>query len=168
MFPLPKALLIIDMQAGFMRQGCEDLVPKIARLAGFFPENAIFQLRYRNYPGSAFARFLDWQECTDSQESALLPEMEKIGGHIYDHWGYLPPPELVQALKPLAQVGICGVDTDACVMAACFALWDAEIRPWILADYCFSSGGKPLHQAALDLMRRQFGGNSILSGEYRQ
>jgi hypothetical protein len=46
-------------------------------------------------------------------------------------------------------------------MAACFALWDADIKPIILADLCASSGGAMFHEAALDLMMRQFGAGVV-------
>lgn len=160
----PDALLVIDIQQGFMRNGAEAVLPKIKDLVHHWPQDRLFYLRYRNYPGSLFARHLDWHEFMTTDQVAIVPEVYIDGAPVFEHYGYRPPDTLIEVLKCYETVGICGVDTDACVMAAVFALWDAEIRPVLLADYCASSGGEQFHRAALDLMLRQFGMHAIIRG----
>ena len=54
-------------------------------------------------------------------------------------------------------VDVVGFDTDACVLSACFHLFDMDCNLRILTDYIYSSGGNIIHKAALDIMKRQFG-----------
>jgi len=160
-----KALLVIDVQHGFMQQGAEIVVPRIRDLVGAWPEDDIFYLCYRNYPGSFFSKNLDWTECMTGEAVAIVPDVYKKGRPVFEHYGYKPPEGAMQALRQYQSVHICGVDTDACLMAAVFALWDAEIRPVVLEHYCASSGGPHFHQVAVDLMLRQFGTGCIVRGQ---
>jgi len=160
----PDALLVIDIQKGFMRNGAELLVEPIAKLVRRWPTENVFYLRYRNYPDSLYARHLDWHDFIAGDNINLMPEVYLDGAPVFEHYGYRPPDELIAQLKNFRAVHICGVDTDACVMAAVFALWDAEIQPVILANYCMSSGGIQFHRAALDLMLRQFGAKCVQHG----
>ncbi|MGE3771155.1 MAG: isochorismatase family protein [Bdellovibrionales bacterium] len=155
-------LLVIDMQHGFMRGSAKDIIQPVARLAASYPAEKVYYLRYKNYPGSSYTKFLDWHQFMTTDQTNIVPEVYRQGCAIFDHYGYAPPPELIAELKKYQTVGICGVDTDACVMAAVFAVWDAEIRPIVFANYCASSDGPMFHKAALDLMLRQFGTTSVI------
>jgi nicotinamidase-related amidase len=158
----PEALLVIDMQKGFMKSGAETAIPAVKEVVTKWPVQDLYYLKYRNYPGSLFTMHLDWHEFMTSDQVDFEPGIYVEGAEVFDHYGYRPPDELLAKLKKYKTVGICGVDTDACVMAAVFSLWDSEIRPVVLARYCASSGGDQMHRAALDLMLRQFGVHSIL------
>lgn len=161
----PAALIVVDMQFGFMTNGADRLVPEIRDLVALYPVERVYYLRYRNHPGSLFTRYLNWHAFMTSDQSAIVPEVYRPGSRVFDHFGYSPPPEMTDVLKAddLTEVGICGVDTDACVLAALFNLWDHDIRPIVLSSYCYSSGGENLHRAALDLMMRQFGFGSVFT-----
>ena len=161
----PDALLVIDMQVGFMKKGAEATIAPVSELVRKWPVENLYYLKYRNHPGSLFTQHLDWHSFMTAEDSTLVPEVYVEGAPVFDHYGYGPPDELIAALKKYKTVGICGVDTDACVMAAVFSLWDAEIRPVVYAEYCMSSGGAQIHQAALGLMLRQFGVNGIIKGK---
>ncbi len=84
-----------------------------------------------------------------------------MAGQVFEHYVYGLPQSLIEKLKAYPRVGIAGVDTDACVFAACFNLWDCGVQPIILANYCSSSGGSMIHKAALSIMQRQFGADSL-------
>ncbi len=161
----PEALLIIDIQHGFICNGVEEILPSLVELVQKWPCEDLYYLKYKNYPGSSFTRYLDWHEFMTSEQASIVPEVYVEGSAVYNHYGYAPPEDLMVELNnKYENIGICGVDTDACVMAAVFALWDAEIRPFVLAEYCASSGGSQFHRAALDLMLRQFGTGSVIQG----
>lgn len=159
----PCALLIIDMQNVFLRS-LGHLIPKVQELAESWPEEDIYWLRYRNHPGSLYERHLDWSDAT------LADDIEMIDGKGQDkkfwHYGYSPPLELITELKEKYETAyVCGVDTDACVYAAMMTLWDNEIRPILLSDYCGSSGGQHFHDVALSMMNRQFGMDATKPGK---
>jgi nicotinamidase-related amidase len=157
----PEALLIVDVQYGFMGKGADRVIQPIAELVQKYSADSLYYLKYLNHPDSLFTKHLDWDGCMTSNQTDIVSDVYIQGSQIFNHFGYLPPSELLTALAKYKTVGVCGVDTDACVMAAVFALWDAEIHPVVLSRYCASSGGENFHQAALDLMLRQFGAGCI-------
>ena len=53
-------------------------------------------------------------------------------------------------------VDVIGFDTDACVLSACFHLFDTDCDLNILTDYIYSSGGETMHKHGLAVMKRQF------------
>ena len=53
-------------------------------------------------------------------------------------------------------IDVIGLDTDACVLAHCFAMFDRDIRFRVIVDGVYSSGGKDMHEAGLACMKRQF------------
>jgi nicotinamidase-related amidase len=156
-----KALLVIDVQYGFMKAGADVVVPRISQLTKTWPAEDVYYLKYRNYPNSFFAKHLDWTDCMTGDDVNIVKEVYLEGRPVFEHFGYMPPSELFAALRKYEVVNICGVDTDACVMAAVFALWDAEIKPMVLEYYCASSGEENMHKAALGLMLRQFGVTAV-------
>ena len=52
---------------------------------------------------------------------------------------------------------VIGCDTDACILATAFKLFDENYEFRVLSDYCFSSGGKEVHDSAVEIMKRNFG-----------
>lgn len=161
---MPKAaLIIVDMQNVFLKQSSH-LVTPIQELAESWPEDGVFWLKYRNTPGSLFEKHLFWSEAMVSPEIDLI--QSKHQKNIYTHYGYSPPQEFIDHLqaKGYTSAYVCGVDTDACVYACMMKLWDNEIRPVLLKDYCASSGGVNFHDVALNLMIRQFGMDSVIAG----
>lgn len=156
-----KPLLIVDVQQGFIKNGAGTIIDPIRSLLDSW-NGLVYYLRYKNYPGSLYTQHLDWHEFMTSNQHDIVPDIYKSGCEIFDHFGYAPAAELIEKIKPHGEAYICGLDTDACVMAAVFACWDNEIRPYIIADCCACSDGESFHKAALDIMLRQFGVKSVI------
>ena len=72
--------------------------------------------------------------------------------------------ELLTQLNDYEELGeayICGLDTDACVLATAVGLFDRTITPIVLEAYCFSTGGELYHEAGLKCLERTIGKNQI-------
>jgi len=59
--------------------------------------------------------------------------------------------------RKIEQVDICGFDTDCCVLATAYDLFDSGYRPFILKDLCFSTAKEKLHNPALKIIERSCG-----------
>src|ERR1700754_765560 len=59
--------------------------------------------------------------------------------------GYLTPPQLVYYLltQTVDRVFVCGLQAETCVLAAGFALFDAGLKPTIIADAVVGSALEP-------------------------
>ncbi len=155
------ALIVIDMQKGFLRRQ-PDLVRAVSNLTSQFPAESTYWLVYRNHPESLFVRNLGWGQMMSSPEIDMADGLTPDPARTFRHESYSLPSALTERLKGCKTVGISGTDTDACVQAAAFDLWHAGIQPLLIEPCCGSSGGAQFHKSALDLIRRQFGTQAIV------
>lgn len=161
-----EPLLVIDLQPAFTRKVTPQYLSGVMAFVSEWPEDLTYWLRFMNHPDSLYERHIDYSNCTLSTESALLdcpPPHDNARRKVVPHFGYAPPADFIEQLKKDGhkRAHLCGVDTDACVMAACFVLWDAGIQPVIHAEQCQSSRGPEMHHAAISMMFRQFGMHSM-------
>ena len=137
-------LLIVDAQVGF--DPSHDLLARIEDASHGY--RTVVMTRFINQPNSLYRTVLDWHG--DGGELALQIPCTLI----LDKTGYGLASSHIEALKGLCvEWHLCGLETDACVLACAFSLWDARMRPIILHDMCDS----PLHTEGVAVARRQFG-----------
>jgi nicotinamidase-related amidase len=98
-----------------------------------------------------FARQLGWQPAPD--DDSLI-----AADHIFIKHGYAPTPETISHLKSLApdRVLVCGIQTDTCVLAAGFALFDAGLQPTLISDLTVGSSLDRSGKLGADLWRHHF------------
>jgi nicotinamidase-related amidase len=144
-----SGLLIVDLQIGFGPK--PELVDRIQTAATDF--NMIVMTRFTNPLGSLYRSVLNWNG--DGGELALhLPR-----AIILDKIGYGLTASHLEVLCGCTEWHICGMETDACVLACAFSLWDAGLRPVIRPELCDS----PLHNEWITVATRQFGKYSAQS-----
>lgn len=138
-------LLVVDLQEGFNPSA--DLVDRIKGALALYEEVAF--TRFVNPPESLFRSQLHWFE----NGGPLC--LSKEGSLVLDKSGYGLTAEHINALRSLgcAQWHLVGVETDACVMACAFSLFDAGIPVKIVDEACESD----FHFRALPLLIKQFG-----------
>ena len=59
------------------------------------------------------------------------------------------------------KVFVIGVDTDCCVLTTATGLFEHNVRPVVLSQYCNSNGGEESHKAGLLCMSRLIGKKQI-------
>ena len=144
-------LLCVDVQ----REFAKDLHGKrlYQKLLTFISEahtiyDKVIALVYENKDNLNMRRMVCWDEME-------VPEnLEIRADDYYFHSGYCPL-ELPK-FTITDTVDVIGYDTDACVLATCFRLFDANVSFQILVNGIWSSGGKKAHQVGLVVMNRQF------------
>lgn len=147
------AMMIIDVQAATPVP--KPILDKIRARSAKFPLR-IFT-KFVNPPGSLFRRKMHRHSCApDHPESRLLiePQPPDI---VLEKYGYGLSADHIRVLRSrdVKEVTVSGVDTDACVLAVMFSLWDNCIDCHIEPDLCWSSTG--LHEKALEIAYEQFG-----------
>jgi nicotinamidase-related amidase len=137
-------LLIVDAQVGFSPS--QDLLTRIKAATSEY--RTVAMTRFTNQPNSLFRTVLDWHD--DGGDLAL----QVPGAVILEKSGYGLTSAHIDTIRALCgEWDLCGLETDACVLACAFSMWDAGIRPIILYDLCAS----PLHCEAMAVASRQFG-----------
>ena len=169
-FPLLKAetfapktmLLIIDMQKGFINEHTRHLPLLIENLQKKY-ENIVIT-KFYNKEKSSFRGILNWNGCsfgTEETELAFIPHSKAKIIHKPAYTCLTKKVKKFLKTKKIESVDIVGIDTDACVLKTAFDLFEYGITPYILENFCASSGGQQFHNHALEILRRNIGINQI-------
>lgn len=154
-----KILIVIDIQKGFMAE--PDFLLASEKVEKFIRENAenyshIFFTRFENTDNSLYKTRMGWSGlCTeDERQFTFTPPENAIVLTKYTYG--LSQTDLNRILSLNAkEVDVCGVQTDACVYAISFQLFDNGVFPNILINYCATN--KSRKQFAKEALIHQFG-----------
>ncbi|MEG1029458.1 MULTISPECIES: cysteine hydrolase family protein [unclassified Brevundimonas] len=142
-----QALLIIDVQPSFNPPTW--LIESINRLIGTMP--SVATVERHDEAVTPFARQLGWTPGPD--DDSLIP-----ADAIHVKHGYAPTSETIAHLKALnpERVLVCGIQTDTCVLAAGFALFDAGLTPTLIEDLTVGSSLDRSGELGARLWRHHF------------
>lgn len=65
----------------------------------------------------------------------------------------------------ISAVHLCGFDTDCCILATAYDLFDQKIKPVLLENLTWSTSKEKLHRAAVKMIKRNIGFVSIFPQE---
>lgn len=143
-----QVLLIIDVQPSFNPP--QWLVDGIASLIGRMP--SVASVERHDESVTPFQRQLGWQPAAHDQSLVAADR-------IFIKHGYAPTAEMLDYLRQLnpERVLVCGIQTDTCVLAAGFALFDAGLQPTLISDLTVGSSLDRSGQLGVSLWRHHFG-----------
>lgn len=120
---MKQALLIIDVQPSFPVPA--EIVAEIRALSAVLP--SVTTVERHDESITPFERQLGWKP--GPADESLVP-----ADRVFVKHGYLPPAAAIDYLRELRvdRVLVCGTQTDTCVLAAGFALFDAGLHPTLL------------------------------------
>ncbi|MEH2513843.1 nicotinamidase-related amidase [Nitrobacteraceae bacterium AZCC 1564] len=120
---MKQALLVVDVQPSFSVP--TEIVQGISELARMLPSVATVERHDESI--TPFERQLGWRP--GPADDSLVPTDRTFIKH-----GYLPPVAAIGYLRDLQvdRVLVCGIQTETCVLAAGFALFDAGLHPTLL------------------------------------
>ena len=158
-----RALLIVDVQKGFINAETEHVVSRVEQLQSEYEH--VYATQFVNREGSPYRKFLGWERFAQGSEEVLLafeplPSVRVIVKDLYNSVNSRLLEELER--NGIEEVDVCGIDTDACVMVTAVGLFERGIRPVIISDACASHGGAEYHNAALKILRRLIGRDQII------
>jgi nicotinamidase-related amidase len=171
--PRSTALLVIDVQQGFVNRHSRGVLPAIVRLVeGWQSAGApVVFTRFHNKPGSPYETITGWTRLRSPEEQALAAELAPFANDaaavIDKDQASVFTPEGAQLIRDegWTDLVLCGIDTDACVYDSAVAAYQSGYRPWIVTDACASSGGVQYHDAALLLAGRNIGASQLVTSE---
>ena len=155
-------LLIIDVQAGFINDATRHIPARVEALAADYA--AVIVTRFVNPPGSVHRRFIHWHRFAPGSADTALAFDPPPGADIVEKTAYSCVDDAFLArLNALAaeEVHICGIATDNCVLCSAVDLFEAGIRPVVLADACGSHGGAEFHRWAVEILVRLIGADQV-------
>lgn len=169
-------IIIVDMQQGFtMSEQTAYLKEKIEELLERKIFDVVIATRFLNEDNSVFEQLHSWKRLKSEEERTLIQKVEECADCVEDKYLYTcVNPNFIQRLCQLnggqypEKVFLAGVDTDCCVLSIAIDLFENNIRPIVLIDYCASNGGMESHKAAIVCMKRLLGAKQIKNGEIRE
>jgi nicotinamidase-related amidase len=141
-------LLVVDVQEAF--RPAPALVAEIADVVGRYPSAGTVELYDEKIV--PFRRQLGWQGVAQDR---CLVHVDRV----FYKYGYLPPDELIAHIHAFApeRVLLAGVQTDTCVLAAAFRLFDEGLTPTLVLPLCQGSSADPDSRIAAKLWEHHFG-----------
>jgi nicotinamidase-related amidase len=171
--PRSTALLVIDVQQGFVNQHSRGVLPAIVRLVeGWRAAGAPVMLtRFHNKPSSSYETITGWTRLRTPEEQALAAELapftDDAAAIVDKDQASVFTPEGARLIRDAGwtDLVLCGIDTDACVYDSARDAYHNGYRPWIVTDACASTGGSQFHDAALLLAARNISANHLVTSE---
>lgn len=146
-----KILLIIDMQKGF--KASYEIEPYIEKI-DFSQYDKIIATQFINNEETLFYKNR-YQGMMSEPDIDLLYIVKEKSDNIIKKDTYALPLNKLYSIVPkeeIEHIDIIGVETDACILATMFALWDEKISFTLLKAR--TSGIYGIHEAAKLIMRR--------------
>ncbi len=160
-------LMIIDVQRGFINRWTSKIPDVVSALQHAHPH--VIVARFANPEGSMHRRLFGWHRMapgTKETELAFLPRPDALVVDKHTYTALTPAVRSELRRIGATEVALCGIATDGCVLKTAVDLFEAGIRPIVLADACGSHGGPECHEAGLLLLRRFIGEAQVNPGVF--
>lgn len=167
-------LLIVDVQNGFVNDNSRHVLPQVRALGSRWIDGGgpIYMSQFTNHPGSQWERLIGWKRLEDEDEIAIHDELADITAHAvtfrkHNYSGLVGP--FLEALRSeaWAEVVLCGIATEGCVLATAIDLFEfteRPIRPVVVRDACASHAGSDIHTAGIRVLERFIGRAQVVAG----
>lgn len=155
---MKTALVVVDVQKYFINKYTKFIPQKIA---GYIQKNKfdhILFTKFVNNRNTNFYKLLDWKKCLRSPETDIVSPLtkytdksnifEKSGYSIFKSKGLL---NFIQKYK-ITKFYLCGIDTDACILASAYDGFDLGYEMVVLKDLCRSHYGEYYHESAFKIV----------------
>lgn len=165
-------LLVVDVQNGFINDETKHVVKPIKQLVTKWQQQKrgpIVYSRFINLENSPWQRLLGWTNMQSKPETDLHPDLPINGAHIFKKSTYSAwSPDINQLCQgsSIKEVVLCGIDTDQCVLETAIDIFEANLRPLLLKNYCASSRGSMFHDAAIMLIEGLIGKGQIVEDAF--
>ncbi|MGV9639309.1 cysteine hydrolase family protein [Nocardia rhamnosiphila] len=169
------ALLVVDVQNGFVNEFSAHAVPVIVDLATRWAQadRPAVYTRYWNYTGSPWERLIGWRALYGPPETDIVEELEVLadapGSHLLDKTVYTAlTAEGCDLLRRLdvTDLVICGIATDACVLKTALDAFEFGYTPWVVRDAVASNATRhrasEIHESALLHISRLVGAGQVV------
>lgn len=160
---MKKALLIVDVQNGFVNDKTKHIPPLVEKLQ--YDYDLVIATRFINLPESPYRRLIKWNHLSPGTNEIELAFRPKEGIVIIDKYIYTCINDSFVGLledNKIDVVDICGIDTDICVTKCAVDLFERNITPNVLKDYCATHANANIQESALIILARYIGSSQII------
>lgn len=151
------ALVIIDMQKGFVNENTSGLSDKIVDFANSGKFNLVIGTRYVNNKNTACHIYERWDACWEgSEESELIGSINSVCDVVlskstFSCWN--DAFKKVLRYFSIDRLVFCGVNTSCCVLASAFGAYDDVWDITVIEDLCGSTTGVDSHENGIRVLK---------------
>jgi nicotinamidase-related amidase len=146
---MKTALLVVDVQSYFVKEAPDGFATKIADHISNSSYDFVGFTIFRNTYNSNFVKSLGWEDCQDEEDTKLANELSPFisttDTNVFSlkyTYSAMQALDLQETLRQrgIEEIVLCGIDTDACVLATAFEAFDLGYKVNVLFDLCHSTG----------------------------
>ncbi len=160
-----RALIVIDVQKYFLTKETKPIVKKIQEYLRDKKNDytVIYFTIFKNDPKSPLWQISGWKDCTGSPNTDICDEIKEFTNNKNLFYKNILSAFKVSQIKDglkkhnIKEVHLCGFDTDCCVLATAYDLFDQGLKPVVLEDLTWSTSLEKLHKPALQMVERNIG-----------
>ncbi|MGH8902724.1 MAG: cysteine hydrolase [Egibacteraceae bacterium] len=164
------ALVVIDMQNGFVNDRSRHIIPIVVNLVAWWERAGgdILFTRYLNYPGSQYERLMQWSALQGSPEIDIVDELGPYARRaraIIDKTVYTMftcEGRSIVRDGGWTELVFCGIATESCVLKSAVDAFELGYTPWVVHDASASHDGEATHQAGLLVTGRFIGASQLI------
>jgi nicotinamidase-related amidase len=167
--PVTAALVVVDVQNGFVSDHNRAVVPAIVRLVRAWTGPVVFT-RYHNYAGSPYERLHGWHEMYGPPDTDLVAELAPLVGtapvvdkRIYSL--FTAEGRALVAARGWHDLVFCGIATESCVLKSAADAFELGYTPWLVTDACASDYDAAAHAAGLVAARQLIGPGQLITSD---
>lgn len=162
---MKRALLIVDVQNGFITDKTKHIPSLVEKLQ--YDYDIVFITKFINKHNPLFRILLNYNKLKPEDEEdiklAFKPKQDSI---IIDKHNYsCVDDNFLNLLKQnnINKIDVCGIETDVCVTKCAVDLFENEIMPFVLKDYCATNSEMYFaNDIALEMLKRYIGEKQII------
>ena len=149
---MSNALLIVDVQHYFLQDAPADLAQRIKNHTQSVQYDHVLFAIFKNTHNSYFAKTLKWDKCSTPEDTQPPKEFADLitRDNVFTRASYsaFKTTNLHQYLhkRHVERLVICGVDSDACVLATAFEAFDLGYH--VKIDFSLTYSSNDLHEAS--------------------
>lgn len=165
------ALIVVDVQNGFVTEHSAHVVPVIAELVRKWQAGGrdVVFTRYINHEDSIFERLMGWTKLKESPAIDIVPELQPFVNQavaVVDKRTYTlftEEGEQLAKARGWTHVYVCGIDTEVCVLKTAVDAFERDIVPNLVVDASASHSGPEAHNAGLVVATKMIGGRQLVT-----
>lgn len=162
---MKKALIIIDLQKGFINKFTQKLPRRIRNFIKRYVEDYALVLftQFKNHSGSNFVKNLNYRRFMESKQNGLVGEIKEFTSKenvfVKDTYGSFVDNGVSNILRKnkIGEVDLAGIDTENCVLTFARDAFDRGYKVNVLKQLCASHSSPRLHRAALEIIKYNIG-----------
>jgi len=165
---MKKALIVVDMQKGFLNEHTEKLV----RTINHFLETKMDKFDYvwfskfHNPDNSSFKKHINWKKMTREEEQEIVLEEGLLAkGKVFEKHVYTAYTD--EILKELEKNGVeelylCGIGSDSRVLKTALDFFERGIKVKVIRNLTASFDGERMYICGLSVIKKCIGKENVI------